>query len=583
MVWRLEVFQFDADTRSGCNLNKDLEFLGRTWGPKHAAVELELRFPDNYPDAPFFLRVVRPRMAAYSGHVTAGGAVCLEALSLSGGPGSWRSDMCAEAVLVMVLHNMLHAEEVYVQTAMGGGQAGPLRINKDLGRACIQEYSLRAAQEAYQRTGVAQQPAAATAPTQRGQQPSLCERLGLEESQLPDHWQVSEELLKGQLVLVDLPLSGAALPQDRRHERAVTQLVLNGCSREQAVDIADMHAGDAEASLAWLLEQQQASASQADPTAVAELLANGLTVEDAEAALRQCGGDVDTALAWATDCVEAGGPAAVERLTGTPAAGRSPGGLPAGETAAARRRQAQRAEREAQHCRLQAESGRVLERFAHSGMRKEQVQRIQRVQNLHLYADYRRRRDKIEWLISQSTGGARVGALLNERLLFHGADKETLATIMSEGFDHRVSNTSGAMGAGVYFADTATYSDTYSRTPKHSADVAGSYGGVPGLVHLGGALRAGAQGVLSVAGAWANRSARAAPPPMAPAVRSAFLADCVSMLLCDVTLGIAGVGQPGMRRAAPGSHSSSSGPPGGAIHAVYYNDQAYPAYLIHYR
>jgi hypothetical protein len=215
----------------------------------------------------------------------------------------------------------------------------------------------------------------------------------------------------------------------------------------------------------------------------------------------------------------------------------------------------------------------VLERFAHNGMRKEQVQRIQRVQNLHLYADYRRRRDKIEWLISQSTGGARVGALLNERLLFHGADKETLATIMSEGFDHRVSNTSGAMGAGVYFADTATYSDTYSRTPKHSADVAGSYGGVPGLVHLGGALRAGAQGVLSVAGAWANRSARAAPPPMAPAVRSAFLADCVSMLLCDVTLGIAGVGQPGMRRAAPGSHSSSSGPPGGAIHAVYYNDQ----------
>lgn len=37
----------------------------------------------------------------------------------------------------MVLQNMLHAE-VYVQTQMSSGQAGPLRINMSLGKACLQ-------------------------------------------------------------------------------------------------------------------------------------------------------------------------------------------------------------------------------------------------------------------------------------------------------------------------------------------------------------------------------------------------------------------------------------------------------------
>lgn len=137
-------------------------------------------------------------------------------------------------------------------------------------------------------------------------------------------------------MLVDLPLPGAALPQDKvrwggacaacyacpglaatargtswsesnsaclgsarqllclrlpctflqRLEQAVAQLVLNGCSREQALDVLDEHGGDAEASLAWLLDKQ------AKP-GMADLLANGLSAEDAEAALRKWGGDVE--------------------------------------------------------------------------------------------------------------------------------------------------------------------------------------------------------------------------------------------------------------------------------------------------
>ena len=37
----------------------------------------------------------------------------------------------------MVLVNMLNAEEVLVTTAMGGGRAGPLRIDMQRGRAVL--------------------------------------------------------------------------------------------------------------------------------------------------------------------------------------------------------------------------------------------------------------------------------------------------------------------------------------------------------------------------------------------------------------------------------------------------------------
>ena len=41
-------------------------------------------------------------------------------------------------MLVMALSNMLHAEEVFVRTAVGGGRAGPLRIDMSLGTtACL--------------------------------------------------------------------------------------------------------------------------------------------------------------------------------------------------------------------------------------------------------------------------------------------------------------------------------------------------------------------------------------------------------------------------------------------------------------
>lgn len=69
-----------------------------------------MHFPPDYPAHPFFLRVVSPRCVMYTGHVTAGGSVCIEALVATGGPGGWRPDYGLEGVLVLVAANMLHAE-----------------------------------------------------------------------------------------------------------------------------------------------------------------------------------------------------------------------------------------------------------------------------------------------------------------------------------------------------------------------------------------------------------------------------------------------------------------------------------------
>lgn len=49
----------------GHNLNADLAALQRRYG--QGKILMEILFPDSYPLDPFTLRVVRPRMAWYTG------------------------------------------------------------------------------------------------------------------------------------------------------------------------------------------------------------------------------------------------------------------------------------------------------------------------------------------------------------------------------------------------------------------------------------------------------------------------------------------------------------------------------------
>ena len=66
--WKVELFNFEKDSLLG----GDLEAYAARTGKK-AAIVLELKFPADYPMAPPFVRVVQPRFAFMTGHVTVGG------------------------------------------------------------------------------------------------------------------------------------------------------------------------------------------------------------------------------------------------------------------------------------------------------------------------------------------------------------------------------------------------------------------------------------------------------------------------------------------------------------------------------
>lgn len=93
--WRIKLFGFDKSLK----LTKDL----KSYQKKHPGrdhVLIEAIFPHTFPNAPPFLRVVYPRFIQYTGHVTIGGSICVEDLTLSG----WKPDNLLESFFVMIRH-----------------------------------------------------------------------------------------------------------------------------------------------------------------------------------------------------------------------------------------------------------------------------------------------------------------------------------------------------------------------------------------------------------------------------------------------------------------------------------------------
>jgi ubiquitin-conjugating enzyme E2 Q len=85
--WKINLFQFDEDSM----LAKDLKVLGLT------AVELEMKFPEQYPFSPPFCRVTRPRFKRQTGFVM-NGALCMELLTSDG----WNPVNDIESVIVSI-------------------------------------------------------------------------------------------------------------------------------------------------------------------------------------------------------------------------------------------------------------------------------------------------------------------------------------------------------------------------------------------------------------------------------------------------------------------------------------------------
>ena len=90
--WIVELHSFE----SHLPLAKDM----RSRGVK--SVVIEIRFGKDYPMSPPFVRVIRPRFLGFQagggGHVTAGGALCMELLTNSG----WSAVSNIESVLLQV-------------------------------------------------------------------------------------------------------------------------------------------------------------------------------------------------------------------------------------------------------------------------------------------------------------------------------------------------------------------------------------------------------------------------------------------------------------------------------------------------
>lgn len=98
--WIVEMHSFDP----GLPLAKDMKSAGVT------SIVFEIRFGKDYPHSPPFVRVIRPRflpfMSGGGGHVTAGGAMCMELLTNSG----WSAVNSLESVFLQVRLALMNLE-----------------------------------------------------------------------------------------------------------------------------------------------------------------------------------------------------------------------------------------------------------------------------------------------------------------------------------------------------------------------------------------------------------------------------------------------------------------------------------------
>lgn len=163
------------------------------------------------------------------------------------------------------------------------------------------------------------------------------------------------------------------------------------------------------------------------------------------------------------------------------------------------------------------------------------ITRIERVQNKALWTWFYLKKQ----FMSKKTGGC------NERLLFHGSKTNAYDIILRDGFDHRVADLGGMLGAGIYFAENSSYSVNY--IPNVNNVNNNNYGKKKN-----------------------NRFIQQ---------------NTKRMMYCRVLLGSVGRGANGIRRPPNKPYSEElydSVSNNGNIFAVFDNHQAYPEYIIHF-
>ncbi|CRG92525.1 ubiquitin-conjugating enzyme E2 Q [Talaromyces islandicus] len=127
--WIVELHSFELTLPLGQDLHK----------AGIQSIVLEMRFPKDFPMSPPFVRVVRPRLLEFNqgggGHVTQGGALCMELLTNSG----WLPSCSIEAVLVSI------------RIALCSMEPKPARLLNGQTAKNVMEYSVHDAVSAYVR------------------------------------------------------------------------------------------------------------------------------------------------------------------------------------------------------------------------------------------------------------------------------------------------------------------------------------------------------------------------------------------------------------------------------------------------
>ncbi|GAQ84192.1 protein with ubiquitin conjugating enzyme domain [Klebsormidium nitens] len=102
---------------AGSTLEGDLQKAAKARHVAEVPVLLEIRFPSDFPWQPPFIRVVSPRFAFHTGHVTVGGSICMELLTASG----WTPAYALESVLVQIIAEMMSGNARLDQTSLQSG------------------------------------------------------------------------------------------------------------------------------------------------------------------------------------------------------------------------------------------------------------------------------------------------------------------------------------------------------------------------------------------------------------------------------------------------------------------------------
>jgi len=95
--WHIKLYGIDEDSP----LAKDMAEYKKKSGLDY--VLLEMHFSKDYPHKPPFVRVVKPRFAFRTGHVTIGGSICMELLTNSG----WNATNDIESILIQISAELL--------------------------------------------------------------------------------------------------------------------------------------------------------------------------------------------------------------------------------------------------------------------------------------------------------------------------------------------------------------------------------------------------------------------------------------------------------------------------------------------